>query len=189
MDLKENSAVKFIKYYENLIYYFLIFLFFILGKFGFHYADTDSLKFILAPTNKILSILIGFSAIYVPGDGYYYEALNIFINKDCSGINFLLLSFLAFSYLILQYCEKSLSKLLSILLTLIFVYTFTIFVNSARIFTAILLQEGGLKIFSNHQGLLHESIGIIVNLSFLILAYLIVEKKLKHKREKNEKIT
>ncbi len=176
---------------NNLIYYCIVFAIFLFGKLAFHYADTKSLQFILAPVNKVLGILLGLRSVYQSGEGYYYESLNIIINKDCSGINFLLISFLAFSYLILQYHDKALKKIAEIVLVLFSSYLFTIFVNTARILTAIILQHGKIKLFLNHQMHFHEGIGIIVNLTFLILAYVLAEKNLNNKNQgkKNEKNT
>ena len=42
------------------------------------------------------------------------------------------------------------------------------------------------NILLNHQHILHEAIGISTNLTFLILAYVLIEKLLIHKRP-NEK--
>ncbi len=174
---------------NNILFYIMVFALFILFKLAYVYANNSDLRFILAPTNALVSLMIGSNSVFFAESGYFYPELNIAINKDCSGVNFLLISFMAFAYLFLQHYKTALKKISAILLSLPAVYCFTILVNTSRIFVAIILQHGKLKLFPNHEGLVHEAIGIIINLSFLILAYILLERILKNKRNKYEKIT
>ena len=154
---------------------------FILLKFAFTFADNDSLIFLLKPTNKLVEILTGSQSVYIADNGYLHTGLNILINKSCSGFNFWLLSFLVFIYLALKYFDKPLHKILAIPTSLIGAYLLTIFVNTSRIITSIITQNLTKNILANQQHLVHETVGIVTYLSFLVLAYYLMEKFLKHK--------
>lgn len=178
-----NPAIK-----DNFVYYLIIAIIFILLKLGYKIANTNQLLFILKPINKQVEFLTGFHSIYIPEKGYYYSNLNVIIDKSCSGFNFWLLSFVLFAYLGLKYYSKTIYKISVISFSLTWGYLLTIFVNTARIFTSIVIQKQSLNILPNHQELLHESIGIITNLSFLVLAYYFIEKQFKTKFH-NEKLS
>lgn len=151
-------------------------------KFGYTLADNNELIFLLKPTDKIVGLLTGSHSIYLPVSGYYHEYLNIVIDKSCSGFNFWVLCFLLFTYLTVKHVEKTLSKILTIPTALIGAYLLTIFVNASRIFASIVVQTQTKNIFLNQQHIVHEAIGIITNLTFLILAYVLIEKFLIHRR-------
>ncbi len=167
---------------KNIPYYFIAVGLFILLKFGFKLADNNDLIFLLKPTDKLVGFLTGSHSIYLSDSGYYHEHLNIIIDKSCSGFNFWILCFLLFTYLTVKHIDKTLSKILTIPTALIGAYLLTIFVNTSRIFASIAVQTQTKSIFMNQQHIVHEAIGIITNLTFLILAYVLIEKLLIHKR-------
>ena len=140
------------KKYEKQLTVIAIFL---LLKYAFTIADASDLIFLLKPTNIFVGLLTGSHSVYIECNGYYHETLNIIINKSCSGFNFWLLSFLSFAYLKLP-----------IPTALGCAYLLTIFANTSRIFASIAMQSRAL----------HEAIGIITYLSFLILAHCLMEK-------------
>jgi exosortase K len=155
---------------------------FILLKFGFTVADNNDLTFLLKPTDKFVGLLTGSQSIYLADNGYYHNNLNVLIDKSCSGFNFWVLCFLIFTYLTVRYFDKHFHKTLTIPFALIGAYLLTIFVNTSRIFASIVAQTLTKNIFLNQQHIIHEAIGIITNLTFLILAYILIEKLLIHKR-------
>ena len=161
---------------KNILYYLAAVGLFLLLKFAFTLADNNDLTFLLKPTDKFVGLLTGSHSVYLSESGYFHEHLNIIIDKSCSGFNFWILSFLLFTFLTLKHFDKALSKTLTIPISLIGAYFLTIFVNTARIFASIVVQKQTNNIFLNQQHIIHESIGIITNLSFLILAYIIIEK-------------
>lgn len=171
---------------KNIPYYLTGFAIYIVLKFGYTKISVDGLIFLLKPVNKLLSLLIGSHSLYLSNKGYYFEELNILVDKSCSGFNFWLLSFLVFTYLFLKYICNSLYKVLVIPIVLLFTYLFTILVNTSRIYASIIVQSQTKTPFYNYQHLIHESMGIITNLFFLILSYYLIEKLLKriHRYEK-----
>lgn len=167
---------------KNIPYYLTTVGFFILLKFGFTLADNNDLAFLLKPTDKLVGLLTGSDSIYLSDSGYFHEHLNIIIDKSCSGFNFWILSFLLFTYLSVKHFDKTLSKILTIPTALFGAFLLTIFVNTSRIFASIVVQTQTKSILLNQQHIVHEAIGIITNLTFLILAYILIEKLLIHKR-------
>jgi len=160
---------------------------FILLKFAFTLADNNDLTFLLKPTDKLVGLLTGSHSVYLADNGFYHGKLNILIDKSCSGFNFWILSFLVFTYLTVKYLDKPLHKILTIPTALFGTYLLTIFVNTSRIFASVIVQTQTKNIFASQQHLIHETIGIITNLTFLVLTYYFIEKILTH-RQHNAKL-
>jgi exosortase K len=155
---------------------------FILLKLGYTVANNDNLVFLLKPTNALVGLLTGSHAVYFSDRGYFYSNLNIVIEKSCSGFNFWILCFAMLSFLMQQHTKSTLYKILSIPFCLGAAYLFTIFVNASRIFASIIIQHQANSVAPNiPHDVLHEIIGVTTNLSFLILAYYLLEKTLKNK--------
>lgn len=167
---------------KNLPYYFLAVVLFILLKFSFTHANNNDLTFLIKPTDKLVGLLTGSQSIFISDKGYFHEKLNIIIDKSCSGFNFWILCFLLLTYLTIKHFNRVLSKIIIIPIALIIAYLLTIFVNTSRIFASIVVQAQTKKVLLNQQNLIHEIIGITTNLTFLIVAYLLIGKLLNHKR-------
>ena len=149
-------------------------------------AGTDDLTFLLEPTDRLVGWLTGSHSVYLEDNGFYYDRPNILIDKSCSGFNFGILCFLVFTYLAVKHLGKPLYKILAIPGALLFAYALTIFVNTSRIFASVMVQAQTKILFASQQHLIHESIGVITNLTFLVLTYYLIEKFLIH-RKHNEK--
>ena len=173
---------------KNIPYYLTAVGLFLLLKFGYTFADNSDLTFLLKPTDKLVVLLTGSHSVYLSDSGYYHKSINIIIDKSCSGFNFWVLCFLIFTYLTVRYFEKHFHKILTVFFVLIGSYLLTIFVNASRIFASIIVQTQTKNILLNQQHIIHEAIGIITNLTYLILAYILIEKLLIHKRH-NAKFT
>ena len=167
---------------SNIPYYFTAVGLFVLLKFGFKFADNDDLVFLLKPTDKFVGLLTGSHSVYIADAGYFHANLNIVIDKSCSGFNFWILCFVVFSCLTVKYFDKTLHKILTMPTALIYACLLTIFVNTSRIFASIIVQAYTKNFLPGQQYLIHESVGIITNLSFLVLVYYLIEKFLKYKK-------
>lgn len=163
--------------HKNTPFYVTLIGLFVLLKFAYRLATNNELIFLLKPTNWLIQVATNSHAIYAPEQGYYNPTLNIIIDKSCSGFNFWLLSFLLFAYLAIKYLHKPLSKIRAFPIALMGAYVLTLWVNSSRILASILLQPQTERFFLNQQAIVHEVIGITLHLTFLILAYLLVEKQ------------
>lgn len=167
---------------NNMPYYWAAVGIFLLLKYTFTFVGNNGLAFLLWPTDKMVSLLTGSSSVYHSDSGYYHEALAIVIDKSCSGYNYWLLSFVVFSYVTVRYFRQAFYKILALPLALILAYLFTIFVNTSRIFTSIAIQLQSAHFLPAYSYTrLHEVIGIVTNLSFLVGAYYLFEKLLKPK--------
>lgn len=167
---------------KNIFYYLTAIGLFIVLKFGYTIANTNDLIFLLKPTDKLVGLLTSSKSVYFADKGFYYQNLNIIIEKSCSGFNFLLLCFSMISILALKYVRNSLYKALIIPVALLSAYLMTIFVNASRIFASIVLQHQTNSFMpKNSQLVVHETIGIITNLSFLVLGYYLLERFFKNK--------
>ena len=131
--------------------------------------------FLLKPTDSLISILTNSESVYQVDNGFYHDKFNILIDKSCSGYNFFLLCFLMLLFLFLKYIKRNYNRILSFFLCLIGAYFFTIFVNTSRIYVSVILQNTTIDFFNVEQNIIHESIGVVTNLSFLIIIYLLVD--------------
>ncbi len=182
--VKEYKVLK----STDLQYYFVVFGLFILLKFGYTLATVNDMIFLIKPTNTLLECITGSSAVYVENVGYYFRQSDIIIDKSCSGFNFWMLSFLSFSYLFTQYYSKTQQKLASLPFLLVGSYILTILVNTSRIFVSMLVHSQTNTILPNHQQILHQSIGVLTNITFLIITYLLIDACLKYLKN-NAKLT
>jgi exosortase K len=96
------------------------------------------------------------------------------------------LCFAVFTYLLVKYIKKPLYKALALPASLLGSFFFTILVNASRISASITVQNQTSNIFQNYQNIVHEAIGIITYLTFLVLTYLLVETLMARKAA-NEK--
>lgn len=160
---------------KNIPYYLTAVGLFILLKIAYTYADNDDIQYLLNPTDKLIGLLTGSRSVFLAEEGYYHLNLKILIDKSCSGFNFWILCFLIFAYLTIKYFDKTFHKILTIPISLAGAYLLTIFVNTSRIYASIVIQSQTKNILLSQQHLMHEAIGIITNLSFLVLAYYLIE--------------
>jgi exosortase K len=91
---------------RNIPYYLTSVGLFVLLKVGFTFADNNDLAFLLKPTDKFVGLLTGSQSVFLAKDGFFYEKMNVVIDKSCSGFNFWILCFLVFAYLGLKYFDK-----------------------------------------------------------------------------------
>lgn len=165
---------------KNIYYYLTTILLFLVLKFGYTIADTNDLFFLLRPTDTLVGLLISSKSVYFADKGFYYNDLNFIINKSCSGFNFLLLCFSMFAIVAFKNINLIKQRIVIIPATLLLAYVVTIFVNASRIFVSIVLQNQVTHFLSQKSiEIVHETIGIVTNLSFLILIYILLERLLK----------
>jgi exosortase K len=151
--------------------------FFALSKLAYSRAGTEDLAFLLAPTNKLLSTISAQSYTRTLEGAYFYEQAGILVDKSCSGFNFFLIAALLFVFLTLAYVFTQKGKVLGIVASILGAYFLTIFTNCSRIIAAIFVQDLGFM--PDNKALVHEAVGIITYLTFLILTYMLVERSLR----------
>ena len=165
---------------KNIFYYLTAILLFLVLKFGYTIADTNDLFFLLQPTDRLVGLLVSSKSVYFADKGFYYNDFNFIINKSCSGFNFLLLCFSMFAIVAFKNINLIKQRIVIIPAALLLAYVMTIFVNASRIFVSIVLQNQAKHFLSQKNSVIvHETIGIVTNLSFLILIYILLERLLK----------
>jgi len=170
-----------VKTVENAAYYLTAALIFVLLRVGFWLSGDNDLAFLLKPTDMLVGLLTGSHSVFIENAGYYHEKLDIIIGKSCSGFNFLMLSFLVFSWLAVKYYNKHLRKFLNIPIALISACLLAVFVNASRILASVAVQDRIQFFFPGRLNLIHEAVGIITELTFLVLAYCLIENFLKQR--------
>lgn len=143
---------------------------FVALKLIYSFLDTNQLLFLLKPTSIGVSVFTGAASVFKDGVGYFYPQLNIVINKSCSGYTFWLLCFLMTTFVLIQ--TDKIHKLLTIPFALFLSFWVTILANVSRICGYIWLMRRGVgEHFDANNTWLHESEGVFVYLSFLIIFY------------------
>ncbi|NDV96858.1 exosortase K [Dysgonomonas sp. 521] len=171
---------------NSFVYLSICLVIFIGLKFIFPYLSTGALQFLLAPTNKIISFIFNSTYTYSSETGYFYPHLDIVINKSCSGFNFFFISFLMYSFLIIK--AGIINKWLKIPFALCLAYATTIVANVSRIAGYMVMMNIQSPLLSlSGLSWLHQAEGIVVYLTFLVIAYLTfnhILNKIEHKYEK-----
>lgn len=155
---------------ENIPHYLVGILLFIILKFGFTYADNDSLRFLTKPTSSVISTIKDSDAVYSSAQGFYHEKLYMVIDKSCSGFNFWMLAFIMTLFTTLRYTKSSGAKIWLFPTAMVGTYLLTIIINSSRIMTSLLLND----IIGNKYAWLHQAEGAFIYLTFLITFYVIL---------------
>jgi len=167
-------------YSNNLIYLSIAGILFIALKLWHQTCSIAALKFLLKPVSKVINLLTDQASYFSPEEGYVFSALEIIIDKSCSGFNFLLVCFLMLSYLLLSLNKQPISKLLCLPSALLIAYFISLISNASRIIISILFDKIISEEWESYYAYIHESIGVISHLGFLIATYLILLEILKH---------
>ncbi len=166
---------------KNTPYYLIAIGLFVLLKFWIGTFDNDQLQFLLKPTDKVFGLVTGTHSDYNSESGYFYDKFNILIDKSCSGYNFLLLCFVMLYFQVIRFTKQIRFKLLLLPISLGFAYTLTILINSSRILISAVLQNAKFNFLTFEPHIIHESIGVVTYLSFLLITYFLTDKILNKK--------
>lgn len=140
--------------------------------------EIDRILFILKPVTLLVSMFTTAEFHFVEGAGFVNEGLQVVIGKACAGGNFfsLLFAMLVFSFIpVIKGKQKQLKAWFLFLLS---AYGLTIVANSSRIISTLLLMRLGLLV-GRYQSAIHQLIGIVFYFSYLVIAYVLVNKILK----------
>ncbi|OWP62979.1 exosortase K [Hymenobacter amundsenii] len=151
----------------RLLPYLLLLMAYAVAKLAYAAAETNDVLGLLAPTNKLVELLLASTSQFVVGHGYVHPVLGIVIDKSCAGGNFGLLSGLLLSAAYLH--GRGPRPAVALPLLLLLSYLLTLLVNAARIAGAVRL--GQLLPPALTPAWLHEAQGALVYLFFLVAAY------------------
>jgi len=168
---------------NNIPWYLLIITLFVLLKFSFSTANNDDILFLLQPINKLVGFLTGYSSVYSSETGFYYSQLNVLIDKSCSGFNFGIVCFIMLSTLFVRKINRVSRKIIAISTAFICSYIFAVFVTASRIYISIIVQRFYTFFPKEMHSILHQIIGVLTSLVFLIFIYYLTEKFLTKKQQ------
>ena len=165
---------------KNSFIYFIAFAAAFIVKICYGTADSDALTWILAPVSWCVKILGGISFEYVSHVGYVSHAYRFIIAPSCSGVRFLILTFLMLIVSFTHVLDTQRKKVFWFAFSVGFSYLATVIVNAIRITISIYLpilltRKGLLSGWLNAQRL-HTIIGTTVYFSSLFVIYFLVGK-------------
>lgn len=172
----KKSEIK-TKIQNNWPFYLAVCSIILIMRYFGRAEDADALLWILAPTARWAGILGGISFEYLSHQGYVNHFYQFLIAASCSGIRFMLLTFLMLVFMPASTSVKSIrNKYGNLAVSIILAYGFTVLVNGIRIVLAIrlplLLEGSGLMTGWLTPDRLHTLIGTVVYFTALCGLYL-----------------
>lgn len=138
-------------------------------------ADSDSLRWILAPTAWWAGFLGKISFEYLPGAGYVNHSVRFLIAPSCAGLRFLTLSFAMLLFSFLHRAYRGWEKIAWGSFSVVLSYATAVFANGIRIALSIHLPPLLLGYGEGIGWLTHESLhtltGVFTYLTALALLY------------------
>lgn len=165
---------------ENRLIYFIAAFAALAVKICYGTADSDALTWILAPVSWCVKILGGISFEYVSHVGYVSHAYRFIIAPSCSGMRFLILTFLMLIVSFIHVLDTQRKKAFWFAFSVGFSYLATVLINAIRItisiYLPIFLTEKGLLSGLLTAQRLHTIIGTTVYFSSLFVIYFLAGK-------------
>lgn len=153
-------------------------------KLFYSTASVNQLRWILAPTTRLVELVSGSQFEFESHAGYMMSDRSFVIAASCAGVNFLIASFLMLSLGQLwkhraQNQTRETSPNLAwrfIPAAAVVAYLATLVANTVRISTALRLRRMPLEISWLSGNQLHRVEGIFIYFGFLLLLFVISEK-------------
>ncbi len=160
---------------KNLTIYIPAIIIVLAIKMYYRTADSEQLFWILAPTTEWVQILSGISFEKIAQVGYVSHAYRFIIAPSCSGVRFLLITFVMMVFTFIPMIDSFRKKVYWLGFSAIFSYIGTIFVNGIRITISIYLplaltDSKILSVWITAEQL-HTVIGTTVYFSMLFVLY------------------
>lgn len=143
----------------------------VVGKEYYRTASAEDLRWILAPTAKLVSWTSGGTFVYEAGPGWVDPQIRFIIAPPCAGVNFALAAFLALALGGLMGMTSLRTTALRLAAAAAIAYVATLVINTVRITIAIAMHRGSLDIGGLDRAEAHRIEGIVVYLVGLIALY------------------
>jgi exosortase K len=160
---------------QNTIFLAFVGLIVIAIKAFYSVATWWQLRFILAPTNFLVTLFVNQETKLDIDKGYVYPNVGIVIDKFCAGINFWLIAFLTVFFAKQAYYQEFIPKLKLFMVVFVATFFLTIFTNASRIIVAIRLQKLPFEWIQTTW--FHEAQGTFMYFTVLLLVYIAVSKR------------
>ena len=141
-------------------------------------ATANELRWILAPTTLIVELLSGRSFEFESYTGYMSSDHTFVIAVPCAGVNFLITAFVLLTLRLLWRERFESISWRFLPLSLVFAYATTVIANAVRICVALEIQRRSVEVSWLSGNQLHRLEGIVVYFGFLMLLFVLMERKL-----------
>ena len=145
-------------------------------KYFYSTASPDELRWILAPTTRLVELLSGRSFEFESHAGYMSSDNSFLIAASCAGVNFLLTSFLMLSVRTLWRNRNQSTSWRLIPTAAAISYLATIIANSFRICIALELERHPFDSGWLSANQVHRLEGIVVYFGFLLFLFVLTER-------------
>jgi exosortase K len=139
-------------------------------------ATANDLRWILAPTTRLVELLSGRSFEFESYAGYMSSDRTFVIAVPCAGVNFLITAFLLLTLRRLWRERFHGIKWRFIPFAAVVAFAATVIANTTRIWFALELRARSIAISGLSNAQLHRLEGIVVYFGFLLLLFLLAEK-------------
>jgi exosortase K len=146
-------------------------------KLYYSTASPNQLRWILAPTTVLVELVSDRSFEFESYAGYISNDRTFLIAASCAGVNFLITSFLMLSLRRLWRDRTQDVSWRFVPMAALFAYLATLVANTVRISVALQMQRMRLETNWLSQNQLHRLEGIVVYFGFLLLLFVISERR------------
>jgi len=140
-------------------------------------ATANELRWILAPTTLIVELLSGRSFTFESYTGYMSNDHTFVIAVPCAGVNFLITAFVMLALRQLWQGRFESVGWRALPVSMAVAYVATVIANAVRICVALEIQRRSFEVDGLTGNQLHRLEGIVVYFSFLMLLYVMVERR------------
>ena len=140
-------------------------------------ATANELRWILAPTTFIVELLSGRSFQFESYTGYMSSDHTFVIAVPCAGVNFLITAFVMLALRRLWQARFESVSWRFLPTSMALAYVTTIVANAVRICVALEIQRRSVEVSWLTANQLHRLEGILVYFGFLMLLFVIVERR------------
>jgi len=143
-------------------------------KYHYSRAEAGQLKWILAPTTRLVEALSGDDFIWKTHAGYFSQERRFLIAPSCAGINFLIMAFAMSVWFTLPRLSSHRRRFLAVFLALAGAYGLAILINALRICLS-LYTKGYQAPLGLDPSEVHRLVGIVVYFSSLMVLYMLLQ--------------
>lgn len=141
-------------------------------------ATANELRWILAPTTFIVELLSGRSFQFESYTGYMSSDNTFVIAVPCAGVNFLITAFVMLALRRLWKLRFDAVSWRFLPVSIAIAYVTTVIANAIRICVALEIQRRSFEVSGLDANQLHRVEGIIVYFGFLMLLFVVMERRL-----------
>jgi exosortase K len=140
-------------------------------------ATANELRWILAPTTLIVELLSGRSFVFESYTGYMSSDRTFVIAVPCAGVNFLITAFVMLALRRLWNGRFESVNWRVLPSSAVTAYVATVIANAMRIVIALEIQRRAVEVSWLTENQLHRLEGIVVYFGFLMLLFVVMERK------------